>query len=108
MKFNNCYHCGLDCGSKPIFFDEKDFCCNGCQTVYEILSVNDLNDYYDLNSSPGSIPPDLEGKYDYLDNKDIVDKLLSFNDGERAVVELHIPTIHCSSCIWVLENLTKY
>jgi len=107
MNFNNCYHCGLDCGSKPILFDEKDFCCNGCQTVYEILSANDLNDYYDLNSTPGSIPPELEGKYDYLDNKDIIDKLLSFNDGERAVVELHIPAIHCSSCIWVLENLTK-
>jgi Cu+-exporting ATPase len=107
MSLNNCYHCGLDCGKKPVEFNDKYFCCNGCKTVYEILNANELTCYYDLETSPGTIPKDIKGKYNYLDNKDIIEKLLEFNDTETSVVEFYIPSIHCSSCIWVLENLSK-
>ena len=68
-----CFHCGSDCGKSPIVFDEKNFCCHGCQTVYEIFSTNNLSCYYDLQSSPGAIPQEIEGKYDYLDHPDIID-----------------------------------
>ena len=107
MSKTNCYHCGLDCGKRPIVFDEKDFCCNGCKTVYEILNTSELGCYYDFEATPGTIPSDIKGKYNYLENEEIVEKLLEFNDGETAVVEFYIPSIHCSSCIWVLENLSK-
>ncbi|MFD1316314.1 heavy metal translocating P-type ATPase [Namhaeicola litoreus] len=107
MPLPPCYHCGNKCESEEINIDDKLFCCNGCKTVYEILNQHDLCDYYDLESSPGTIPADIKGKYDYLDNELIADKLLEFNDGETAVINLFIPTIHCSSCIWVLENLDK-
>jgi len=107
MNLNSCYHCGADCGRKPIHFNEKDFCCNGCKTVYEILNTNELNCYYDLESSPGTIPKEIQGKYNYLENEEIIEKLLEFNDNETSVVEFYIPSIHCSSCIWVLENLNK-
>lgn len=102
-----CYHCGTDCKSNPIEFDDKAFCCNGCKTVYEILNQNELSCYYDLESAPGSIPKEIQGKYDYLDNPDIANKINSFDDGSTTVVNLFIPSIHCSSCIWVLENLEK-
>ena len=46
-------------------------------------------------------------QYNYLENESIVEKLLAFNDGETSVVAFFIPSIHCSSCIWVLENLSK-
>lgn len=107
MDLNNCYHCGASCGNSPKIFDEKQFCCNGCKTVYEILSNNELGCYYDLQSAPGTIPSDIKGKYNYLENEDIIEKLLEFNDTETSVVEFFIPSIHCSSCIWILENLTK-
>ncbi|MBE0424281.1 MAG: heavy metal translocating P-type ATPase metal-binding domain-containing protein [Lutibacter sp.] len=107
MDLNNCYHCGASCGNSPKTFDEKQFCCNGCKTVYEILSNNELGCYYDLQSTPGTIPSDIKGKYNYLENEDIIEKLLEFNDSETSVVEFFIPSIHCSSCIWILENLTK-
>jgi len=103
----NCYHCGLDCKADEIKFDSKSFCCNGCKTVYEILNQNELSCYYDLELAPGTIPKEIKGKYDYLDNKDIADKIIEFNDGETCVVNFHVPSIHCSSCIWVLENLNK-
>jgi len=107
MSKINCYHCGLDCGNKPIIFDAKEFCCDGCKTVFEILSTNELSCYYDFETSPGTIPTDIQGKYNYLENIDIIEKLVEFDDGETSVVELYIPSIHCSSCIWVLENLSK-
>tara|TARA_R110001583_G_scaffold17310_11_gene70199 strand:- start:7813 stop:10188 length:2376 start_codon:yes stop_codon:yes gene_type:complete len=107
MSLKNCFHCGTDCGKKPVEFNDKNFCCNGCKTVYEILNVNELTCYYDLQATPGTIPSDIKGKYNYLENVQIIEKLLEFNDGHTAVVEFFIPSIHCSSCIWVLENLSK-
>lgn len=103
----NCYHCGDTCKPGTLVFDDKEFCCNGCKTVYEIFSDNDLTCYYDMQQSPGAIPKELEGKYDYLDNASIAEKLLEFNDGDNQIISLYIPHIHCSSCIWILENLNK-
>jgi len=107
MSTNDCYHCGDDCTATPLFFDEKTFCCNGCKTVYEIFSSNDLSYYYDLQSAAGSTPKAIEGKYDFLDTETIVERLTEFTDNQLQIVNLYIPNIHCSSCIWVLENLNK-
>jgi len=107
MDKHNCYHCGDDCGSRPIEFDQKEFCCNGCKTVYEIFSSNDLSYYYDLQSAAGATPNEINGKYDFLATETIVERLTEFNDGNLQIVNLYIPHIHCSSCIWVLENLNK-
>ena len=52
MEEQNCYHCGT-IGDTIIHFDEKPFCCNGCKTVYEILNVNALSKYYELEEAPG-------------------------------------------------------
>lgn len=108
MNTQNCFHCGNDIVKKEqILFDEKSFCCAGCKTVYEIFSLNDLTCYYDFENAPGATPQDIKGKYDFLDNADIVEKLLDFNEEITQIVTLYIPHIHCSSCIWILENLNK-
>lgn len=103
-----CYHCGLDAPEREIlFFDEKTFCCKGCKTVYEIFTLNGLTSYYDIEHAPGAKPLADEKKYDFLDNAQIVEKLLEFNEDGTQIVSLQIPHIHCSSCIWILENLRK-
>lgn len=108
MEKNNCFHCGLDIEKEEqITFDEKDFCCNGCKTVYEIFSLNDLTCYYDFEKSPGATPQDINGKYDFLENESIIAKLLEFQEDSTAIISLNIPHIHCSSCIWILENLQR-
>jgi len=107
MEHHTCFHCGLDTKDSEIIFDGKSFCCNGCKTVYEIFSANDLTCYYDLQQAPGTSPKEIEGKYNFLENSKIIEKLLEFNDGKIQIVTLYIPHIHCSSCIWVLENLNK-
>ncbi len=107
MSKDSCFHCGLDASTSNITFDGKPFCCNGCKTVYEIFSENDLTCYYDLQQAPGATPKDIDGKYNFLENTKIIEQLLEFNDGETQIITLYIPHIHCSSCIWILENLNK-
>ncbi|HMC00153.1 MAG TPA: heavy metal translocating P-type ATPase metal-binding domain-containing protein, partial [Flavobacteriaceae bacterium] len=102
-----CFHCGDICNSKQFTVDDKFFCCNGCKTVYEIFSKNDLTCYYDLQSAPGSTPKEVQGKYDFISQENIIEKLTEFNDGKTQIATLYIPSIHCSSCIWILENLNK-
>jgi Cu+-exporting ATPase len=108
MDTQNCFHCGLNIVVEDeIVFDEKKFCCSGCKTVYEIFSLNDLTCYYDFEKAPGATPQEIKGKYDFLENESIVSKLLEFQEDTTAIVSLNIPHIHCSSCIWILENLQR-
>jgi Cu+-exporting ATPase len=88
-------------------WEDKPFCCEGCKTVYQILNENKLSSYYDIYETPG-IKVELQdfgSKYAYLDKEEICDKLIYFTEGEYSKVKLYIPDIHCSSCIWLLENL---
>ncbi|MGY0392789.1 heavy metal translocating P-type ATPase [Bizionia sp. KMM 8389] len=107
MEQQTCFHCGDNCDSEQLKYDNKLFCCNGCKTVYEIFSENNLTSYYDLQDSPGAAPKEIQGKYDFLSEDNIIEKLTEFNDGQVQIATLYIPHIHCSSCIWILENLNK-
>lgn len=75
--------------------------------VFDILNENGLAYYYDLQATPGKTPSEIEGRFDFLDNESIIDQLLEFDEQVTQIVSFVIPHIHCSSCIWVLENLHK-
>ena len=100
---SSCYHCGDVCEEGLINFDDKSFCCNGCKTVYQIFTDNDLDQYYELQQNPGITPTFISNKYNFLDKEDIVSRLLEFDNGKFQIITLFIPTVHCSSCIWVLR-----
>ncbi|MDD3743029.1 MAG: heavy metal translocating P-type ATPase metal-binding domain-containing protein, partial [Lentimicrobiaceae bacterium] len=104
----SCAHCGLDCGKHPVMFEELPFCCDGCSMVYQILHEKKMSRYYTMMPTPG-IRLDEENKtgirYAFLDDKEVKQQLLEFSDGGVSRVNLFIPAIHCSSCIWLLENL---
>ncbi len=102
-----CIHCGADCGTNPVIWDEMPFCCHGCKTVYQILNEKKLDKYYEIQPMSGVKIENvnLGNKYAYLDNNEIADKLIEFSDGGVSRVSLYIPSIHCASCIWLLENL---
>ena len=102
-----CVHCGEDCGPNPVMWDGKPFCCHGCKTVYQILNEKKLDKYYEIQPMSGIKIEQAEvgNKYAYLDLEEIKEKLLDFSDGDISKVTLFIPSIHCASCIWLLENL---
>ena len=109
LKSNlKCYHCGDSCPDNLISIDDKFFCCNGCKTVYEILNENQLCNYYNLDQTPGISPKiNVVRKFDYLNDETILNQLIDFKNENITAVTFNIPQMHCSSCIWLLENLFK-
>ncbi|MBK3515725.1 heavy metal translocating P-type ATPase [Carboxylicivirga marina] len=102
-----CYHCGSPSQSW-VRHDDKDFCCEGCVMVYDILKDNDMGAYYDIEKAPGIRDKKASiDYYDYLDQEDIKRSVLDFYDGSIGRIKLYIPSIHCSSCIWLIENLHR-
>lgn len=103
-----CYHCGDNCPNEYIHIDEKFFCCEGCKLVYEILNENNLCSYYIFNENPGIKAVSLSNnRFSFLDNAEISSQLISFKSEKETHVTFHIPAMHCSSCIWLLENFRK-
>jgi len=104
-----CAHCGDTCPTEPLLLAERPFCCAGCRTVYELLDANNLCTYYRLGEQPGLKVQDVElpGRFDYLDSETVQAQLLSFRSAEWARLTLHVPQMHCTSCIWLLENLPR-
>ncbi len=103
-----CYHCGDNCKDDSIRIDDKFFCCNGCKTVYEILNQNQLCNYYNFDQTPGISPKEIfHNKFDYLDDNQTINKLIDYKDEKITKITFYIPQMHCSSCIWLLENLYK-
>lgn len=101
-----CYHCGEPCDTS-ISTDNKYFCCDGCNFVYQLLQENGLCNYYELSKKPGI---KVKGKFSserfaYLDNEQVLQKLLRFRDDNQSHVNFYLPQMHCASCIWLLENL---
>lgn len=105
-----CFHCGNDCRQEDFVAElEKYFCCEGCQTVYKILNDNQMGYYYELQDRPGNTAKGGQAadKFAYLDNEDIQKDILDFRDNGVARISLNLPQIHCASCIWLLENLSR-
>ncbi|MFA6467293.1 MAG: heavy metal translocating P-type ATPase metal-binding domain-containing protein [Bacteroidota bacterium] len=103
-----CFHCGDTIRGERIEHEGKNFCCSGCKTVYEILQQNNLCTYYSIQQSPGNTPSSIEiSRFAFLDDPTVQQQLLDFSDGKISRVTLSLPTVHCSSCIWLLEQLYK-
>ncbi|MEQ6168807.1 heavy metal translocating P-type ATPase metal-binding domain-containing protein [Ekhidna sp. MALMAid0563] len=103
-----CHHCEDPC-DESIQADDHHFCCYGCRAVYELLDQSNLNQYYTETSKENKSLSELkaERKYAFLDNEDIQKQLLRFKSDDVSVVKWFLPGIHCSSCIYLLEHLTK-
>lgn len=104
-----CAHCGEDCPDDKIVLENNHFCCDGCKLVYEILNENGLCDYYTLNNNPGQSQRITvrKDKFAFLDDKKIQQQLIQFQDDSQTHITFYIPHIHCSSCLWLLENLHR-
>ncbi|MBL0055949.1 MAG: heavy metal translocating P-type ATPase metal-binding domain-containing protein [Chitinophagaceae bacterium] len=103
-----CFHCGDPC-PETITLDDKSFCCSGCKQVYALLNENNLCGYYNLDENPGI---KVRGKFNdnrfaYLDDAEINRKLLQFSSDTQSNITFSLPQMHCSSCVYLLENLHR-
>ena len=105
-----CIHCGTRCPDDSITLGDHFFCCHGCLMVYQLLKVNGLDRFYDLQTTPGirmdRIPPSKD-RFAYLDDTAVQTRLLDFTNAKTGRVTFHLPAIHCVACVWLLENLFR-
>lgn len=103
-----CYHCGQPVGATGVHDGEHSFCCEGCHTVYNLLEKSGLCAYYNYADTPGTQEarqanriPELA----YLEDPQLARQLVDYADETLGVVTFKIPGIHCTSCLWLLEQL---
>lgn len=100
-----CYHCGEPLCKDIIIHDDRKFCCEGCSLVYDLLKENNLCTYYSLSQNPGNKTE--TGVFDFLNEPEVKNKLIHYREGSFIHFRWRIPSMHCSSCIWLLEHLPR-
>lgn len=104
----HCFHCGDQIKSSPIINDSHSFCCSGCSTIYTLLKTHDLNSFYTLESGAGTKPKTAyTGQFDFLEIDSLRNKFIEFEDENSFRTTLFLPQIHCSSCIYLLEQIKR-
>ncbi len=108
METMNCYHCGDVASVGLIIKDGHTFCCQGCVGVYHLLKESNLSSFYQYEQKPGVKPSESdEGKFFFLSVDEIAQKFIKYQEDDKIQVKLFLPAIHCASCIYLLENLSK-
>ncbi|MBS4407488.1 heavy metal translocating P-type ATPase [Campylobacter vulpis] len=95
-----CEHCKLN--FKPEQMREKNglfFCCKGCESVYEILQDNGLDEFYQRLGNQSLKPVNFSKE---LKNYD--DFIHTTKDG-FSEIHLLIHGIECAACIWLNEKI---
>lgn len=77
--------------------------------VWQLLDQNGLCAYYSLNDRPGVnrrivVRPE---KFAFLDDEKVAAGLVSFRNEDQTHVRFYLPAVHCSSCLYLLENLHR-
>ncbi len=77
--------------------------------MYLLLNENNLCVYYNFEKNPGIKAKGkfVSEKFAYLDDELITKKLVQFNSANQTNVTFTLPQMHCSSCIYLLENLHR-
>ena len=78
-----------------------EFCCHGCQAAFFLINPEGQDLQHLLPYSAN-----IE-KWLTYDQKDVQKDILLFNNEKVAVLQLVTPSIHCSSCVTLLEGLPK-
>lgn len=74
-----------------------------------LLNENDLCTYYNIDQSPGIKAKGkfVSSRFAYLEDESIIDQLVQFRSEGQMNVTFSLPQMHCSSCIFLLENLHR-
>jgi len=104
-----CDHCREPCVAGALRLEDKLFCREGCKMVYTLLNGHGLKDYYQYNERPGinRRAPVRDDKFAFLDEERIASRLISFRSDTETHIQFYLPQIHCSSCLYLLENLRR-
>ncbi len=102
-----CFHCGQIC-AEQVYHNDRMFCCSGCKLVFQLLAENNMLSYYKLESHPGTKQEaEKDNRWEFLEVSEVREAVLATAGPGAFRVTFHIPQVHCSACVWLLENLHK-
>lgn len=104
-----CFHCGTACVPGRHAKAGREFCCAGCQTVFELLNEAGLSQYYELGDGiRARIDAGTDSaRYTFLDAPEVRSRFVDYEDATATRVTFQLPNIHCLACVWLLENLFR-
>lgn len=108
-----CYHCHSPLVSARFSRDSRDFCCQGCLSVYSILKSKGLGRFYEIKNATGVYPessPALEvnHSYQYCDDELFEKDYVQTIQDEKKLARFYLEGIHCLACLWLIEKLPEY
>jgi len=109
-----CTHCGLPV--PPALRRAgaaEQFCCHGCEAVYQTLQSCGLDQYYrvrdalDAPTAPAPPTPDTEQGYATFDAPAFREAHVQTDDAGPHHIDLRLSNVHCAACLWLIERLPR-
>lgn len=101
----HCAHCQLPVPAGLINETaEHQFCCAGCQTVYDILYQHGLQRYYSFTTRREVAVRTTPQPFDAFDHEAYATQYVTTLPNGLARTELYLEGLHCASCVWLVER----
>ena len=104
-----CDHCKLPVPPGLIEPDaDRQFCCNGCKSVWNVLHGAGLDEYYNIRDavdSKGQRVASKNSSYEELDDPAFQSLCVENLPGGYAQADLLLEGMHCAACVWLIERL---
>ena len=88
------------------------FCCAGCEAVYSLIASHGLDQFYVCDVVPGTSQRTAANRdreqFAALDDPGIAARFLTPLGGSRVRATFPVPSMHCSSCLWLLERIWRF
>lgn len=100
---SGCRHCGT---ALPTGEPYGDFCCAGCQAVYQLLHEENLTSYYKLagGKQVPAAEPQSGRSHAWLDA--LLERSTASSSGIFDL-DLDVQGIHCAGCVWLFQELYR-
>ena len=112
---DTCIHCD-EAIVVPVYAEEdhsrgQAFCCEGCLTVFQVLSAKGLSEYYEIKRLSAHFrrraPVQTKQEaYLYLDDAQFEKDHAEFDENQKSMV-FYLEGIHCLACLWLIEKLDE-
>ncbi len=88
------------------------FCCSGCASVFDLLQTHALTQFYTCAPGAGvsqkALASRARDRFAALDDPAVAQRFIDTHDGTFAHATFSVPSMHCASCLWLLEQLWRF
>ncbi|MAO24960.1 MAG: copper-translocating P-type ATPase [Phycisphaerae bacterium] len=106
-----CDHCSLPVPAGLVNPQaEHQFCCGGCESVFNVLHGAGLDGYYgirDAVAKENQPAASSNQNYEELDDPAFQTACVTNLPGGQCETELLLEGMHCAACVWLIERLPR-